>query len=74
MTIQKIRNEMEEKKGQVLSFKFNGARNQIEEFSGEIVNTYPSVFLIRIQDETHLIKSFSYSDILTESLEIIEKR
>lgn len=74
MTIQKIRGEMEERKGQVLDFKFNGARNQIEEFTGEIVGTYPSVFLIRIQDESHLIKSFSYSDVLTESLEIIEKR
>lgn len=73
MNIQKIRHDLEDKKGQLLNFKFNGARNQIEEFSGEIVNTYPAVFLIRIQDENKLIKSFSYSDVLTESLEIIEK-
>ncbi len=73
MTIQKIRMDLEERKGKVLNFKFNGARNQTEEFTGEIINTYPAVFLIRIDDENQLIKSFSYSDVLTESLEIIEK-
>lgn len=74
MTIQKIRDEMTDRLGQVLNFKFNGARNQIEEFSGEVINTYPAVFLIRIQDDNHLVKSFSYSDILTESLEIIDQK
>lgn len=73
MTIEKIREEMTEQKGKVLSFKFNGARNQIEEFTGKVVSTYPSVFLVRLQDETNLIKSFTYTDILMESLEIITK-
>lgn len=73
MTIQKIRDEMSQNKGKILNFKFNGARNQIEEFKGEVVNTYPAIFLIRMDDENNLIKSFSYSDILTESLEIIKK-
>lgn len=73
MTIEKIRNEISSSKGKILSFKFNGARNQIEEFSGEVISTYPAVFLIRVIDENNLVKSFSYSDILTESLEIIKK-
>ncbi len=74
MTIEKIRTDIKGKTGQVLNFKFNGARNQTEEFTGQIIGTYPAVFLIRIEDETKLVKSFSYSDILTESLEIIEKK
>lgn len=74
MTIEKIRDQMSLNKGKILNFKFNGARNQIEEFSGEVVNTYPAIFLVKTDDENHLVKSFSYSDILTESLEIIKKK
>ena len=62
---------MEENKGKLLNFKFNGARNQIEEFSGEIIKTYPAIFLIQIEDGNGVMKTFSYSDILTESLQIV---
>ena len=65
---------MEENKGKLLNFKFNGARNQIEEFSGEIIKTYPAIFLIQIEDGNGVMKTFSYSDILTESLQIVEKK
>lgn len=71
MTIDKIRISLEEKKGKVYHFKFNGARNQIEEFEGKIVNTYPAVFLIRVENN-NIVKSFTYTDVLTESLEIME--
>ncbi len=71
MTIEKIRIALEEKKGKVYHFKFNGARNQVEEFEGKIVNTYPAVFIIRLENDNNIIKSFTYTDVLTESLEII---
>lgn len=71
--IDKIREQVDSKKGKTLSFRFNGARNQVEEFDGQILNTYPGVFLVRVIDENHSVKSFSYSDILTLHLEIKEK-
>ena len=71
--ISKIRDDLEKKKGKVLFFRFNGARNQIEEFSGTIINTYNYIFTIKTNDEKSELKSFTYSDVLIENLEIIVK-
>ena len=71
--ISKIKNDLENQKGKILHFRFNGARNQIEEFTGEIEGTYNYIFVIRTNNEPKQLKSFSYSDVLTESLEIFVK-
>lgn len=72
MNINKIRSFVTKNKGKVFSFKFKGARNQTEEFSGRIVEVYRSIFIIKVLDYTNRVKSFSYNDILTNSLEIKE--
>lgn len=51
-------------------FRFNGARNQIEEFSGKISQIYSYVFLITL--DNGIVRSFSFTDILINNLEIIE--
>ena len=48
-------------------FRYNGSRNQIEEFSGTITCCYKFVFTI---DTGDLIRSFSYSDVLIGVLDI----
>ena len=53
-----------------MNFKFNGSRNQIENFSGTIENTYNYVFLVKVNNDAEQIRSFSYTDVLTDSLEI----
>lgn len=73
MNIEKVRNKINSYKGQTMQFRFNGSRNQIEEFTGEIEGTYNYIFVIRTNDEPKQLKSFSYSDVLTESLEIFVK-
>jgi len=70
MNIQTIRNNIKNSKGQKLNFKFNGPRNQIEEFTGVIENTYNYIFLVKLDSEEEQLRSFSYTDVLTESLEI----
>ena len=70
MNIEKIKNNLENNKGKTLNFKFNGSRNQTEIFSGTIENTYNYVFLVKVDNDSEQIRSFSYSDVLTESLEI----
>lgn len=67
MNIEKVRNKINSYKGQTLQFRFNGSRNQIEEFSATIIGTYPSIFTVRLE-ENSLVKSFSYSDILIRKL------
>ena len=66
----KIKDNLESKKGKNLHFKFNGARNQKEEFNGSIEDMYNFIFTIKTDDNK--IKSFTYSDILIENLEIID--
>ena len=68
--ISKIKDELSQEIGKPLHFRFNGARNQIEEFTGCIENTYNFIFTIKTLGENERIKSFTYSDILTLSLEI----
>ena len=63
-----IKNNIETLKGKKLHFKYNGSRNQIEEFDGIIDDTYNSVFIIRLIDN-QCIKSFTYNDIINESLQ-----
>lgn len=51
-------------------FRFNGSRNQIEEFSGVIKQLFPRVFTIEL--DSGMTRSFSYSDVATNLLEIID--
>ena len=68
--INKIKEEVSNKKGKILRFRYNGSRNQIEEFKGIILETYNAIFTIKIVDSKEEIKSFTYSDILINNLEI----
>jgi len=70
MNIERIRENIEKNKGKTVRFKFNGTRNQTEEFEAVIENTYNYVFVVRLEKNKEQRKSFSYSDVLTENLEI----
>ena len=69
MTIGMAKQLVKDNKGEIHSFRFRGARNQIEEFQGIITDTYPAIFIIRLQNEK--IRSFSYSDVLIDNLKIL---
>ena len=53
-------------KDKKLKFKYNGSRNQIEEFAGYIDSLYSNVFTIKVDDGS--TKSFSYNDVLIHKL------
>ena len=67
--INKIRNDLLNKMDKVLNFRYNGTRNQIEEFKGIITEIYNSIFIVKIVDKEE-VRSFTYSDILIGNLEI----
>ena len=69
MNIDTVRNEVKSQEAKVLHFKFNGSRNQIVEFDGKIVETYSAIFVVKLLKDNN-IKSFSYNDLITSSLEI----
>ncbi len=70
MTIEKIKELVKENQGVYHSFRFRGTRNQIDEFAGTITAIYPAIFIITSDDDK--VKSFSYSDLLVDNLEIID--
>ena len=65
--INKIKNDLIKLKGKEIRFRYNGSRNQIEEFEGIIKECYDYVFII---DLGYMNRSFSYSDILIGALEV----
>ncbi|MBO5138490.1 MAG: Veg family protein [Bacilli bacterium] len=73
MNIDIVRNDILEKKGSLCQFRFNGSRNQVEKFTGVITSVYPSIFIVESSDSVPKVKSFTYNDIITSSLEIVSK-
>lgn len=65
--IDKVRDKIVSFKGKKIKFRYNGSRNQIEEFEGIIRNCYNYVFTI---DLGYINKSFSYSDVLIGVLDV----
>ena len=65
--IKKIKNDIIALKDTKIKFRYNGSRNQIEEFEGVITNCYNYVFVIK---SGNINKSFSYSDILIGNLDV----
>ncbi len=69
MNIEKIRENINQMKGETRHFRFRGTRGQIDEFDGIITDTFKGVFLVKSIREDR-VKSYSYSDILIENLTI----
>ena len=65
--INKVREDLLKYKGKKIKFRYNGSRNQIEEFEGVIKECYDNILVI---DLVYINKSFSYSDILIGTLEV----
>ena len=65
--INKVREDLLKYKGKKIKFRYNGSRNQIEEFELVIKECYDNILVI---DLGYINKSFSYSDILIGTLEV----
>lgn len=71
--IEKIKEDINSKKGKELHFHFKGSRGQVDDFDGFITDTFNGVFLVRSSSNDR-VKSFSYSDILINNLSVDVKR
>lgn len=70
MMIEKIKNKMKDHIGEEIKLKFNGSRNKTEYYNAILKDVYNSVFTVQIKNDYNEVKSFSYKDILTNTLEI----
>ncbi|PTX55230.1 uncharacterized protein Veg [Melghirimyces profundicolus] len=58
--------------GKKIRLKANSGRRKIVERSGVLEETYPSVFIVKLDEDQHSFErvSYSYADILTETVEL----
>ena len=69
MNLDTARNKVKSYLGLHCKFIYRGARNQIEEFEGRIVNCYKAIFIV--ETDTNIIKSFTYNDFIIRNIKII---
>lgn len=72
--IEKIKEKMEEHIGEEVKIVFNSGRNRIEEFNAVIMQVYNFIFVVQLKNDVNEVKSFTYSDILTQTIEIYYKK
>lgn len=66
-----IKKDIESHLGEKVTLKANGGRRKILINKGTIEKTYPSIFVIRLEDDTHRTVTYSYSDVLTKTVQIV---
>ncbi len=67
MTISKVKKELLEHLGDIVSIKYDLGRNKYEEYEAKIKELYDYVFIV----DTNLgVKSFSYIDVITHTIKI----
>ena len=67
MMISKVKKELLEHLGDVVSIKYNLGRNKYEEYEAVVKELYDYVFLVECDN---VIKSFSYIDVITKTIRI----
>ena len=67
MTISKVKKELLNHIGDIVSIKYNLGRNKYEEYEAKIKELYDYIFLV---DTDFGVKSFSYIDVVTKVIRI----
>ncbi|MGM0472437.1 MAG: Veg family protein [Bacillota bacterium] len=69
--LEQIKSDLEAFVGQQVSLKANQGRRKIIEKEGVLEETYSNIFVVKVEeDQTPRKVSYSYADILTETVEI----
>ena len=70
--ISQIRDNLDEYVGKQILIKANKGRKRVVERRGILEKTYPSIFVVRLDEEKFLGRrvSYSYTDILTRTVEL----
>ncbi|KHD85017.1 biofilm formation stimulator Veg [Heyndrickxia ginsengihumi] len=72
-TLIDIKKSLDSNLGKRLMLKANGGRKKTIERSGVLAETYPSVFVVELDQEENSFErvSYSYADVLTETVELV---
>lgn len=71
-TLLDIKRALDGNLGKRLTLKANGGRRKTIERSGVLAETYPSVFVVELDQEHNAFErvSYSYADVLTSTVEL----
>lgn len=70
-TLDEIRQNLESNVGKKVKLRANRGRRRVIEASGVIENTYPKVFVVRLDNDSAVRRmSYTYVDVLTETVEL----
>lgn len=67
MTIYEIKKKLKKNIGKYVYIKYNLGRNKYEDYKVKIKELYDNIFIV---ESSFGIKSFSYSDIMTNTIHI----
>lgn len=66
-----IRMDIENHIGEQVTLKANGGRRKVLVNKGIIEKAYPNIFVIRLDQDTQRTVTYSYSDVLTKTVQIV---
>ena len=66
-----IKKDIESHLGEKVTLRANSGRRKISVSNGIIEKTYPSIFVIRLESDTQRKVTYSYSDVLTKTVQIV---
>ncbi|MCX7695506.1 MAG: Veg family protein [Caloramator sp.] len=68
-----IKKNIDEHIGEKVLLKANNGRKKVLVKEGILEQTYPNIFVVRVEasDNTSRVISYSYSDILTKNVQIV---
>ena len=66
-----IKKDIESHLGEKVTLRANSGRRKISVSNGIIEKTYPSIFVIRLESDTQRTVTYSYSDVLTKTVQIV---
>jgi uncharacterized protein Veg len=66
-----IKQDIESHVGERVTLKANGGRRKVFVNNGIIEKTYPSIFVIRLDSNIQRTVTYSYSDVLTKTVQLV---
>lgn len=69
-TIASIKRNIENHIGEKVTLKANGGRKKILVNNGVIESAHPSIFVVRLDNDATRMVTYSYSDVLTKTVQL----
>ncbi|SHE80791.1 Veg family protein [Clostridium fallax] len=69
-TLTTIKRDIESHLGQKVTLKANGGRRKVLVNNGVLESVYPSIFVVRLETDTQRTVTYSYSDVLTKTVQL----